>query len=141
MLAAMAILVFGFTALVGVMGAGVATRRTAELRGQAVHAVDAVLSEVRARLAPSAAPPADRRGGDGKGAELTETIELAQIPGYPRLSARVLLQRDAAVPDLALAVVHITWLEGGQQVGEEFRQLIDVRESFPRRIARQRSDS
>ena len=40
MLAAMGILALGFSSVVGVMSVGVYTRRTAELRNQAVYAVE-----------------------------------------------------------------------------------------------------
>ena len=143
MLVAMGILVLGFTSLIGLLGVGVSTRRTAELRNQAVQAVDTILHEVAQRIS---APPDDDPAGaarltDPDGGDDTEAIIFDSIPGYERLRAVATVVRDEARPSLLLVVVKITWFEEGVEVGEQFQRVLPGYEPFSRRAARARSKS
>lgn len=134
MLVAMGILVLGFTTLVGLLSVGVSTRRTAERRNQAVHAVDGVLLAVRDQIA-TAPPAADDEPADPR------QIELDPVPGYERLRAVATIEADEADPSLWLLEIRISWLEEGVEVGEEFHRVITVSESFSVRAGRARSKS
>lgn len=148
MLVALGILVLGFTSLIGLLGVGVSTRRTAELRNQAVQAVDAVLFEVRQRIASA---PADGGVAPVAGAEQASTPEAAPapgeaevivfdtVPGYDRLKAVATLVRDESHPTLVLVVIKITWLQEGIEVGEEFQRVLPAYEPFSRRAGRARN--
>jgi len=133
MLVAMGILAFGFSALIGLMNLGVSTRRTAELRNQAVYAVDQVLQTVRDQVL------ATRQRSENGALISLEPLELATIVGYPRLQARVTFQEDAARPGLVRVTVRIAWLEEGIEVGEEFERVMNTWKSLSRRVAEARS--
>lgn len=137
LLAATFLLMLGFSSLVGLMGVGVSTRRTAELRDQAVFAADQVLEQARAAWfdAPEEAA-ADRNGEPAP----LPILQLDTIAGYPLLRATVTPVVDPDVPWLVLAVIRVSWFEEGQLVGEEFRRVLEAYESYPSRIARSRSE-
>ena len=129
MLVAMGILVFGVTSLVGLLGVGVSTRRTAELKNQAVHAVTAVLQQVRAQL------PTQQHAENGELVPLPP-MQLDTIAGYPRLKANVTFHYDKDHPTLVLARMRISWLEEGVLVGEEFQRVLDTYEALTARVQR-----
>jgi prepilin-type N-terminal cleavage/methylation domain-containing protein len=129
MLVAMGILVFGVTSLVGLLGVGVSTRRTAELKNQAVHAVTQVMQQVRDHL------PKQERTEKGDLVPLPP-LQIDTIAGYPRLKAHVTFHYDKDHPNLVLARMRISWLEEGIAVGEEFQRVLDTYEALPVRVRR-----
>lgn len=128
----MFVLMLGFSSLIGLLGVGVSTRRTAELRDQAVYAVDPVLHQARTTWL------GDALADDGSARQL-DPVVLDSIEGYPRLRAVATPRVDPEEPWLILAVIRITWREEGEVVGEEFRRVIDGHERYASRIARIRS--
>jgi hypothetical protein len=138
MLVALGILVLGLSTLIGLMAVGVSTRRTSELRNQAVLAVDAVVREVRARAAGTEPAAAGQQAG---APPAEEQIVFDAVPGYDRLRAVATLVRDDSEPSLLLVVVRLAWIEEGVEVAEEFHRVVPAYESFPERAARARSKS
>lgn len=133
MLVAMGILVFGITSLIGLLGLGVSTRRTSELRNQSVYAVDEVIHHVREHVLP-------RQTFDEDDVPVPlEPVTLDPVEGYPRLRARVDFHYDESYPHLVLLDVHLTWLEEGAVVGERFRRVLPSYDGFSRRVGRVRS--
>lgn len=133
MLVAMGILMFGITSLIGLLSLGVSTRRTSELRNQAVHAVDQVIHHVQERVLP------DQTYDENEIPVPLEPVQLDPVEGYPRLRARVDFRYDDEHPRLVLLDVHLTWMEEGAVVGERFRRVITSYDGFSRRVARARS--
>ena len=129
MLVAIAILMFGFSSLIALLSLGVSTRRSAELRNQAVWAVDAVLHDLR-----HGALLAQEWDEDGTPVPLPP-VTVAPIPGYPRLRAEVRFGYDAAEPELVVATIAVQWSEAGTVMAEEFRRLLVNDVPFPRRVA------
>jgi prepilin-type N-terminal cleavage/methylation domain-containing protein len=139
MIFAVGILAFGLTALIGVLSVGVSTRRTAELKSRAALVADAVvqhlqedvLSDPRFGEAAQAAP--------GKAGDAIAPVVLAQIPGWPELSASIELTRAESDADLLLAEVTISWRERGEAVSERFHRIVAREVPFARRVSLRRS--
>lgn len=128
MLAAIGILVFGATSLVGLLGAGVSSRSSAELRERAARAAEAVLQLYEAQLQAVPSSP-------GAAPAPPAPVDYDVIPGFPRLCGRVEPVLDEASPRLLLAVVRVTWQEEGGAVAELFHRVVSRAAPFPSRVA------
>ena len=133
MMAAIGILVFGLTSLVGLLSVGVSARSTAELRDRAVRAADQVFLDLAEEVVVTLP---DEVGSDPAAAG---SIEYDPVAGYPRLKAVVTMKRDPAHPRLVLASVRISWKEEGISVGETFSRIMSRAAPFPARVGRMRN--
>lgn len=118
MLAALGILLFGVTALIGALSTSVSQRRTTDARLEAVALCDLALHRLQYE--------AVRRSESG-----TTDLDLELAPlenqtasGFPGMtwSARPIV--DADRPDVWLVQLEVRWLEEGEQVGEVFHRIL-----------------
>jgi prepilin-type N-terminal cleavage/methylation domain-containing protein len=125
MLVALAILVFGLTALAGSMTVGVSTRRGTEMRFRAVNMVDFVVRDLRENHLvahpPDAGPLPD-----------TRSDELEVFPGMKYV---VKFVEDPDHPLVVLARIQISWREQGESVAEQFERVLIRERPFSQRIS------
>lgn len=118
MLAALGILLFGVTALIGALGSSIAQRRTTDARLEAVALCDQALHRLQYEaVRRSAASDSDL------------DLELAPLAdqtaaGFPGMtwSARPILDPDR--PDVWLVQLEVRWLEEGDEVTEVFHRIL-----------------
>ena len=122
-LAALLILTFGVTALVGVFGVGMVTARRADLGFLSTGLVAEIEADLRARIA----------GDDLRDAALKDLGDVP-VPGRPGLRYSVRLVRNPDVANEYLATIQIQWLEQGEARGEAFHRIVHRQESLSRRI-------
>ena len=135
MLAALAILLFGLTAIAGSMMMGVSTRRGTEMRFRAVHMVDHVYRylqeeyflEYEADSGPLPPIGRDKQGNLG---------EDATIAAYPGMKYTVEFLEEPDQPKVVLARVRISWKEQGEQVAEVFERIMIREQPFSHRISK-----
>ncbi|MBL9078622.1 MAG: type II secretion system protein [Planctomycetes bacterium] len=135
MLAALGILLFGVTALLGALSSSVAQRRTTDAR----LATSALCDLAVARLQQEAV----RRRADGA---TDLDLELAPLedqtaPGFPGMtwSARAVV--DDTRPDVWLIRLEIRWLEEGDEVTEEFLRVLPRQLPLRARVLRFRDEN
>ncbi len=133
---AIAILVFGVVSLVGLLGVGVATHRSAEQNDRAVRLAERVLHRIEEEIVPRAVQLAAASG---------ETLRLpavdsttADVEGFPGMRYRVEFTLDPETPDLALVRLRVLWLDQGETQAVEFQRILVSHVPFPQRIARLR---
>ncbi len=134
MLVALSILAIGVTTLLAALSDSLSLRRTTDARLVAQEAVDDFLH----RLAQGGLKLRD-------GADSPFDVELAApapqpLDGAPGMSAACTLEFDENRPDVALARVRITWLEGGETVAEEFLRVLPRQLPLSARIRAFRSE-
>lgn len=118
MLAALGILLFGVTALLGALASSIAQRRTTDARHELTalcdHAVHRVMQEA-VRAPGDRATPADL--------EFTPLLDQP-APGFPgmRWSAKVVA--DETRPTLWLLTIEVRWLDAGEEVVAEFLRVV-----------------
>lgn len=130
---AMGILVFGVTSLIGVLGVGVSTRRTADMRAQAVLIADQALHDVEERFLADA--PLDPEWQEPEDLAI-QPVTVEEIPGHPGLRYTVEFQPDVERPDLVLVTVRVAWLDQGEESGEVFRRILARQVPFSTRVER-----
>jgi len=136
LLVAMAILLFGTVSLLGVLGVGVSTHRSAEQHNQAVQLAQRVLQRLEEDVLPKAmlAAAAEGDGAEFKLAAVDSTP--ADVAGVPGMRYRVEFVQDPAHPTVALATVRVLWLEQGEAEAVDFQRILVSQVPFPQRIAR-----
>lgn len=143
LMVAMGILLFGTVSLLGVLGTGVDTHRSAEQHNFAVQLAQRVMQRLeedtvpKALLAAVAATPA---GGEMVFKLAPVDSKPADVVGTPGLRYRVEFTQDPEQPHLALAKVRVTWLDQGEAQGVEFQRILVSHVPFPQRIARLREE-
>lgn len=125
MLVALAILVFGLTALAGSMTAGVSQRRGTEMQLRAVNMVDFVVRDLRESYFQTHAPDSG---------PLPDT-QVTDIPGYPGMKYQVKFFEDPDNPLVVLARIAISWREQGEKVAERFDRVLIRETPFSHRIS------
>jgi prepilin-type N-terminal cleavage/methylation domain-containing protein len=130
MMVAMGILVFGLTALAGVLGVGVDTRRTAEQVTVGASQVDRIVHELEMLVLPDRIR-AWRAQVDGietepLAPESLEPVTPTPIPGYPGMNYAVEFDLDQERPDLVLARIRVRWRSQGEEQGETFCRLLPL---------------
>lgn len=125
-LAAMGILVVGVGSVLALLTFGAALQRTAEARNDVALAAAQVIAELREQSFPIAS-------GGGAGAPDAGPIER-DVPGHPRLRARVELKENPALPGEYAASVSIGWQERGKRRWETFRTILQREVPFTRRV-------
>ena len=135
---AFAILLFGVTTLIGALGVGLDTRRSAEMKGRASALVGHVMHDLEERLFAGTLPE-----DEGQAGPLAAPAQLAvdAVPGYPGLGYRVEFAVDPSEPDLVLATIAIRWQGQGETYTDEYRRILLRQEPFPQRVRRTRSKS
>ncbi len=133
MLVALAILLFGLTAIAGSMMMGVSTRRGTEMRFEAVHMVDHVYRYLQEEYFLEHDPdsgPLPSIGRDQK-----SDADPAGIRGYPGMKYTVEFIEDPKHPQVVLARVRISWREQGERVAEKFERIMIRETPFSHRIS------
>ena len=129
MMVAMAILVGGLTALIALLTVGVSTRRSAELRQQAVWLADRVIHEVEQEAF-------DNIWILGEGAGEIPDRGPNPVDEVPGMTYTVRFHTTEEAPDLVLAEVRIRWSEQGEEMAESFERVLFRQEPFSRRASR-----
>lgn len=118
MLVALSILAIGVTTLLAALSDSIALRRTTDARLVAQQAVDDFLHQL-------AQGGLKRRDGSDVPFDIELTAPAPQpLDGAPGMSVSCKLEIDEKRPDVALARVRVTWLEGGETVAEEFLRVM-----------------
>lgn len=141
LMVAMGILLFGAVSLLGVLGVGVDTHRSAEQHNLAVQLAQRVLQRLETEVVPKALIAAQDAATDGqpvnfKLAPVDSTP--ADVVGTPGLRYRVEFTQDPEQPQLVLAKVRVLWLDQGEAQAVEFQRILVGQVPFPQRIARLR---
>ncbi len=129
MMVAIGILLFGVTTLVGVLGVGVATRRSAEQQLRAARLVDQVLYRLETQYLPSIPPESEE----------IPPLEVDAPEGFPEMKYRVDFAFDPKQPLVVLATISMRWREQGEAIGVEYRRVMFRETPFPQRVQRLRS--
>ena len=138
MLVALAILLFGLTAIAGSMMMGVSTRRGTEMRFRAVHMVDHVYRYLQEEYFLEHDPdsgPLPAIGRDAQGVA-NPAANAVGIRDYPGMKYTVEFVEDPDHPQVVLARVRISWREQGEKVAEKFERIMIREKPFAHRISR-----
>jgi len=108
MMLALAILVFGISALAGALLTGVSMRRGSEMRFRADALVQHAVYRIQTR---------DR-------SKPLTGFTVTEPPGYPGMEYTVEPIRDPERPGLVLARIRVSWLEQGERLGETFERIL-----------------
>ncbi|HEB54246.1 MAG TPA: type II secretion system protein [bacterium] len=118
MLAALGILLFGVTALLGALSASVGQRRTTDAR----HALTALCEHAMHRVRHEAVTSTT---GDSSPFDLEFTPLTDQtVPGFPGMSWTATATVDEDRPDLWLVTIRASWLDQGEEVVAEFLRVL-----------------
>lgn len=118
MLVALSILAIGVTTLLAALSDSMSLRRSTDARLVAQEAVDDFLHQLAQgglKLREGADSPFD--------VELTAPAPQP-LDGAPGMTVSCKLEIDENRPDVALARVRVSWLEGGETVAEEFLRVL-----------------
>lgn len=136
LLVAMGILLFGTVSLLGVLGVGVSTHRSAEQHNYAVELAQRVLQRLEEDIVPKALLEAAAAGPDAEFTLPPVDSTPADVVGLPGMRYRVEFVQDPERPTLALATVRVLWLEQGEAQAVEFQRILVSHVPFSQRIAR-----
>lgn len=135
MLAALGILLFGITALIGALSASVGQRRGTEARLAAAALAEQIVHRLQHE---SLRPRAD--------AESELDVEFAPLtdqtaPGFAGMTWSATTVEDPDRPDLWLVRIRVGWLEEGDEEFVEFLRLLPRQLPLAQRVLRFRADS
>lgn len=118
MLAALGILLFGVTALIGALSSSVAQRRTTDARLETTALCEAALHRVQYEAV-------QRRADAATDLDL-ELVPLANqtTPGFAGMTWSAVPIVDESRPDVWLIRLEIRWLEEGEETGEVFFRVL-----------------
>lgn len=135
MLAALAILLFGVTALLAALSSSVAQRRTIDARLESTALVEHALHRVQHE--------AVRRSSSGTSDLDLEVVSLEnqEAPGFPGMTWSATAVVDQGRPDLWLVKLRIRWLEQGDDVAEEFLRVLPRQLPLGQRVKRFRDEA
>lgn len=122
MMVALAILVFGISALAGSLLTGVSMRRGSEMRFRA----DAVARQALYRIQ------------EVEFSQLTpeqKGFTVEDPPGYPGMEYTVDYVRDLERPGLVLVRIKVSWLEQGERMAETFERILVHHRPMSQRIS------
>ncbi len=118
MLAALTILLFGVTALLGSMSSSVGQRRTADARHELAALCDAIVHRVtHERVAP---PAADASPLDLEFRPLLDQ----EAPGFPGMRWSCTATVDELRPELWLLHIDVRWFDASEEVTAEFFRIV-----------------
>lgn len=131
---AMAILFLGMTAVLGFLSVGAALARTAQVRGDAAQAVEAVVADLEENAFPMLSGEALGRAGEPR------SFVERPVPGYPGLRYSATLTPDPDPPAgraLEYRVeVEIAWRAAGERRSRRFQTLLTAEIPFGERMRR-----
>lgn len=135
MLAALGILLFGVTALLGALSSSVAQRRTTDARLEATALCELAMHRIQHE--------AVRRRADGATDLDLELAPLADqtAQGFPGMTWSASAIVDENRPDVWLIRLEIRWLEQGDEVGEEFFRVLPRQLPLSTRVLRFRDET
>lgn len=118
MLAALAILLFGVTALLGALSSSIAQRRTTDARHALTTMCDLAMHRVQFEAIRST-------NGDSSPFDL-EFVPLIdqEVPGFPGMTWTATATEDEDHPQLWLVKIEATWLDEGEPVVAEFLRVV-----------------
>lgn len=118
MLAALAILLFGVTALLGALSSSIAQRRTTDARHALTTMCDLAMHRVQFEAIRSI-------NGDSSPFDL-EFVPLTdqEVPGFPGMTWTATATEDEDRPQLWLVKIEATWLDEGEPVVAEFLRVV-----------------
>jgi len=125
MMLALAILVFGVSALAGSLLTGVGMRRGSEMRFRA----DALVNQAIHRIQEEEFPRSLDSG------EPLQSFTVEEPPGYSGMEYTVDFVKDLERPGLVLAKIKVSWADQGERMGETFERILVLRVPFSRRVA------
>ncbi|MEY2746323.1 MAG: hypothetical protein RL112_1365 [Planctomycetota bacterium] len=126
-LVAMAILLVGMTAVLGLLTFGAALTRTAELRNEGAAAVESVLADLEESLFPL----------DPQGALLDpQPIVDRPLAGLPGLAYSARAERNPDRPREWRVDVELSWLSAGVRRDRSFRTILVQELPFGERLRR-----
>lgn len=132
----MGILLFGTVSLLGVLGVGVSTHRSAEQHNQAVQLGQRVVQRLEEDILPKALLAAAAQGPDTEFKLTAVDSTPADVVGVPGMRYRVEFVQDPENPTVALATVRVFWLEQGEAQAVDFQRILVSHVPFSQRIAR-----
>jgi len=134
MLAALAILLLGITALIGALSSSVAQRRTTDARLEAQALCEHAILRIQEEGV--------RRRADGESDLDLEigTLPDQTAPGFPGMTWSATAVLDETRPDVWLVRLKIRWLEEGEDVFEEFLRVLPRQLPLGQRVRRFRED-
>ncbi|MCA8964608.1 MAG: type II secretion system protein [Planctomycetes bacterium] len=135
MLAALGILLFGITALLGALSQSVSQRRSTDARLAAAALADEIVHRLQheaLRLRPDAESDLDVEFA---------TLADQEAPNFPGMTWSVTTTRDDDRPDLWLADIKVTWLEEGEDTSEEFLRVLPRQLPLAQRVLRFRAET
>ena len=118
MLAALGILLFGVTALLGALSSSISQRRSTDARHELTALCDLAMHRVRyeaIRSTTGSSAPFDLE---------FVPLEDQEVPGFPGMSWSASATEDENRPLLWLVKVEVRWLEDGEDVVAEFFRVV-----------------
>ena len=118
MLAALGILLFGVTALLGALSSSISQRRTTDARHELTALCDLAMHRVRHEAVRST-------NGDSSPFDL-EFVPLVDqpVPGFPGMTWSATATSDENRPLLWLVKIEARWLDEGEEVLAEFLRVV-----------------
>lgn len=129
MLAALAILLLGMTALLGSLGRSIGQRRSTEARLQTAQLVEQAVLRVRQEVVRSP-------GGETDLDLQLQPLADQTTPGFPGMKWSATAQLDDARPDIWLIVIDVDWMEEGEMVRERFHRILPRQLPLSARVQR-----
>jgi hypothetical protein len=134
MLAALGILLFGVTALLGSMTSSVAKRRTADARHELTALCDAIVHKVTHENVRAA-------GDESMPSELEFPPIVDQpAPGFPGMRWSCTAVADDDRPELWLLRIEMRWFEADEEVSSEFVRIVPRQLPLRARVSQFRGD-
>ena len=135
MLAALAILLFGVTALLGALSSSIAQRRTTDARHALTTMCDLAMHRVQYESIRSS-------NGDSSPFDLEfVSLEDQDVPGFPGMTWTATATADDDRPQLWLVKIEATWLDEGEPVVAEFLRVVPRQMPLRDRVLSYRNDS
>lgn len=134
MLAALAILLFGVTALLGALSSSISQRRSTDARHELTALCELAMHRVRYEAIRST-------NGDNSPFDL-EFVPLVdqEVPGFPGMSWSATATADENRPLVWLVKIEARWLEDGEDVVAEFLRVVPRQLPMRDRVMSYRGD-
>jgi prepilin-type N-terminal cleavage/methylation domain-containing protein len=134
MLAALAILLFGVTALLGALSSSISQRRSTDARHELTALCELAMHRVRYEAIRST-------NGDSSPFDLEFVPLLDQeVPGFPGMSWSATATADENRPLVWLVKIEARWLEDGEDVVAEFLRVVPRQLPMRDRVMSYRGD-